>query len=165
MPIPHRFLSRKLWFALAALAGLYALAGFWLVPKLVVRGLHEYLEVKHQRHVQIGAVRFNPFTLHLEADRFSVADADGQPLLGFGRIVADVRARSVLRGGVEFAYITLEDPHVRLVERRGIFPTVPVITRWIRRHPARLAFVHRALTRLLPVPGWCFLNLLRFERV
>jgi SAM-dependent methyltransferase len=53
----------------------------------------------------------------------------------------------------------------RLVERHGIFPTVPVITRWIRRHPARLAFVHRALTRLLPVPGWCFLNLLRFVRV
>ena len=52
----------------------------------------------------------------------------------------------------------------RLVEQRGIFPTVPVITRLIRRHPARLAFVHRALTRILPVPGWCFLNLLRFAR-
>jgi SAM-dependent methyltransferase len=51
-----------------------------------------------------------------------------------------------------------------LVARRGIFPTVPVITRWIRRHPARLAPVHRALTRLLPVPGWCFLNVLRFQR-
>ncbi len=53
----------------------------------------------------------------------------------------------------------------RLVERRGIFPTVPVITRAIRRSPARLAFVHRLLTRLLPIPGWCFLNVLRFERV
>jgi SAM-dependent methyltransferase len=52
----------------------------------------------------------------------------------------------------------------RLVERRGIFPTVPVLTRWIRRSPARLLPLHRALTRLLPVPGWCFLNLLRFER-
>jgi SAM-dependent methyltransferase len=54
---------------------------------------------------------------------------------------------------------------LRLVERRGIFPTVPLVTRAIRRSPARLAFVHRWLTRLLPVPGWCFLNLLRFERV
>lgn len=52
----------------------------------------------------------------------------------------------------------------RLVERRGIFPTVPILTRWIRRSPKRLMPLHRALTRLLPVPGWCFLNLLRFER-
>ena len=52
----------------------------------------------------------------------------------------------------------------RLVERRGIFPTVPILTRWIRRSPKRLLPLHRALTRLLPVPGWCFLNVLRFSR-
>ncbi|MCR4374292.1 MAG: methyltransferase domain-containing protein [Acidobacteria bacterium] len=52
----------------------------------------------------------------------------------------------------------------RLVDRRGIFPTVPILTRWIRRSPARLRPLHRALTRLLPIPGWCFLNLMRFER-
>jgi SAM-dependent methyltransferase len=52
----------------------------------------------------------------------------------------------------------------RLAERRGIFPTVPVLTRWIRRHPARLRWLHDGLTRLLPVPGWCFLGVLRFER-
>jgi ubiquinone/menaquinone biosynthesis C-methylase UbiE len=52
----------------------------------------------------------------------------------------------------------------RMIERRGIFPTVPIVTRWIRRSPRRLMPLHRALTRLLPVPGWCFLNLIRFER-
>jgi SAM-dependent methyltransferase len=52
----------------------------------------------------------------------------------------------------------------RLIERRGIFPTVPILTRWIRRHPARLLPLHRLLTRTLAVPGWCFLNLVRFER-
>ncbi len=52
----------------------------------------------------------------------------------------------------------------RLVGRHGIFPTVPILTRLIRRSPARLRPLHRALTRLLPVPGWCFLNLLRFKR-
>src|SRR4051812_18839340 len=51
-----------------------------------------------------------------------------------------------------------------LVQRRGIFPTVPVLTRLIRRHPRALAPLHRALTALLPVPGWCFLNLLTFRK-
>jgi SAM-dependent methyltransferase len=51
-----------------------------------------------------------------------------------------------------------------LVARRGIFPTVPLLTRLIRRHPRRLLPLHRALTRLLPVPGLCFLNLLTFRK-
>ena len=50
-----------------------------------------------------------------------------------------------------------------LVERRGIFPTVPVLTHFIRKHPKALAPLH-ALTALLPVPGWCFLNLLTFRK-
>jgi SAM-dependent methyltransferase len=48
--------------------------------------------------------------------------------------------------------------------RWGVFPTVPGVTRVIRRHPATLAPVHRWLTRLLPVPGWCFLNLIQLEK-
>jgi SAM-dependent methyltransferase len=51
-----------------------------------------------------------------------------------------------------------------LVARRGIFPTVPFLTRLIRRHPQGLLPLHRWLTRLLPVPGWCFLNLLTFRK-
>jgi SAM-dependent methyltransferase len=51
-----------------------------------------------------------------------------------------------------------------LAARDGIFPTVPVLTRLIRRHPARLRWLHRLLTRAIPVPGWCFLNVLRFAR-
>lgn len=51
-----------------------------------------------------------------------------------------------------------------LAGRRGIFPTVPVLTRAIRRHPQSLLPLHRWLTRLLPFPGWCFLNLLTFRK-
>ena len=51
-----------------------------------------------------------------------------------------------------------------LAERRGIFPTLPVITRLIRRHPQALSPLHRLLTRLVPIPGWCFLNLLTFRK-
>jgi SAM-dependent methyltransferase len=51
-----------------------------------------------------------------------------------------------------------------LTRRQGIFPTIPVVTHFIRRNPRTLAPLHRALTLLLPVPGWCFLNLLTFRR-
>jgi len=51
-----------------------------------------------------------------------------------------------------------------VVERRGIFPTLPVVTRLIRRRPAALAPLHRWLTRLIPVPGWCLLNLVRLRK-
>ena len=60
--------------------------------------------------------------------------------------------RMAARGGFE------------LIRREGIFPTLPVVTHFIRRNPRTLAPLHRALTRLLPVPGWCFLNLLTFRR-
>jgi 2-polyprenyl-3-methyl-5-hydroxy-6-metoxy-1,4-benzoquinol methylase len=51
-----------------------------------------------------------------------------------------------------------------LAGRRGIFPTVPILTRFIRRHPQRLLPLHRLLTRLLPIPGLCLLNLLTFRK-
>jgi SAM-dependent methyltransferase len=51
-----------------------------------------------------------------------------------------------------------------LSHRQGIFPTVPILTRLIRRNPRRLLPVHRWLSRLIPIPGWCFLNLLTFRK-
>jgi SAM-dependent methyltransferase len=45
-----------------------------------------------------------------------------------------------------------------LVSHRGIFPTVPGLTHVIRTKPATFAWLHRMLTALLPVPGWCFLS-------
>jgi 2-polyprenyl-3-methyl-5-hydroxy-6-metoxy-1,4-benzoquinol methylase len=50
-----------------------------------------------------------------------------------------------------------------VLERHGIFPTVPVLTHLVRRHPAKLLPLHRWLTRLLPLPGWCFLNVIRLR--
>jgi SAM-dependent methyltransferase len=62
-------------------------------------------------------------------------------------------------------YIRMADgAGFELVARRGIFPTVPVLTRLIRQHPRALLPLHRWLTRLLPIPGWCFLNLLTFRK-
>jgi SAM-dependent methyltransferase len=51
-----------------------------------------------------------------------------------------------------------------VTDRHGIFPTIPLLTALIRRHPARLSWLHRLLTRLLPIPGWCFLNVFELRR-
>jgi hypothetical protein len=37
---------------------------------------------------------------------------------------------------------------------------VPVLTALVRRHPVSLQWLHTALTRALPVPGWGFLNVI-----
>jgi hypothetical protein len=47
-----------------------------------------------------------------------------------------------------------------VASRRGIFPTVPVLTALVRRHPVSLQWLHTALTRALPIPGWGFLNVI-----
>ena len=52
---------------------------------------------------------------------------------------------------------------LELVQRSGIFPTLPVVTPWIRRKPRARAWLHRLLTRAVPIPGWCFLAVLRFR--
>jgi SAM-dependent methyltransferase len=51
-----------------------------------------------------------------------------------------------------------------VVSQRGIFPTVPVLAALVRRHPVSLDWLHTALTRLLPVPGWSFLNLIQLRK-
>ena len=47
---------------------------------------------------------------------------------------------------------------------RGVFPTVPVITAWIRRKPADRAWMHTALTRVLPWPSLSFLAIVRLTK-
>ena len=51
-----------------------------------------------------------------------------------------------------------------VARRRGIFPTVPVLTALVRRHPVSLQWLHTLLTRALPVPGWCFLNVIWLKK-
>jgi hypothetical protein len=51
-----------------------------------------------------------------------------------------------------------------IVAEHGVFPTVPILTSWIRRKPADRAWLHTALTRLLPWPALSFLAIVRLRR-
>ena len=51
-----------------------------------------------------------------------------------------------------------------VVAERGIFPTVPILTAWIRRKPTDRAWLHRVLTRVLPFPALSFLAIATLRR-
>jgi hypothetical protein len=114
-----RLSRRWLRFVLAAvlLLGAYTAAGFWLVPRLVANGLRDTLSERYQRSVQLGEVRFNPFSFELELRSFAVPDADARPLLSFDRLYLNLGVAGSLRGGPSFQAIALDKPHVRLVRR------------------------------------------------
>lgn len=54
----------------------------------------------------------------------------------------------------------LKDTGFRLDYRKGIFPTLPVISLFTYLSPGRVYWMHRVYNLLLAYPNWCFLNLL-----
>jgi uncharacterized protein involved in outer membrane biogenesis len=105
------------WAVAALLVGGYAAAGFWLVPRLISSGVHDFVATHYHREAQLGAVSFNPFTLELEASGFAIPDADGGPLLSFERLYVRLDPISIVRGGLDFHAIDLTAPRIRLVRR------------------------------------------------
>jgi hypothetical protein len=67
----------------ATLVAAYAAAGFWLVPKLLRGEAKSFASETYGRTLTLGEIRFNPFTLAVEVERFSSPDADGEPPASF----------------------------------------------------------------------------------
>ena len=95
---------------LAALALLYTLAGFVLLPWYAKRELPRMLEEQLQRRAHVGEISFNPFTLALEADDFALTERDGRPLVSFKHAVVDVEWRSLAQRAIVFGEIRLDAP-------------------------------------------------------
>jgi len=99
------------------LVGLYALAGFYWVPRLVRDQVTELFQRDYGRAATLGEVRFNPFTFEFEARDFSVPDADGARMLGFDRFYVNFELSSLWHRAWTFAGIDLGAPYVKLVQR------------------------------------------------
>src|SRR5690349_20585350 len=108
-------------FVLAAIAalviGLYAIIGFFVVPRAVKSQIHEFARENYQREASVGRVRFNPFTLALEIQGFSFPDEDKQPLFGFERLLVNSSLSSIWRRGPSLELIELDQPFGRAVIR------------------------------------------------
>jgi hypothetical protein len=150
---PGKLFSILLWVGLSVvlLVGLYAAAGYWLVPRVARSLVVSQVEERYHRKASIGEVTLNPFTLHLTAARFSLPDADGKSMLGFRRLAVDLSLASLWRGGPVFRSIELDAPTVRVVRRAngrinlqdlarkpgGPNPRVFIDNLWVRRGEAQ----------------------------
>lgn len=104
---------------LAGLVGIYAAVGFLLVPRWTRSELVGLTARDFGRTLSIGDVSFNPFTWKLQITGFSLPDADGRPMISFGRLEVAVAISSVPRLAPTLSDIVLENPHVHAVVRRN----------------------------------------------
>ncbi|HTT43558.1 MAG TPA: DUF748 domain-containing protein [Steroidobacteraceae bacterium] len=100
------------------LVAAYALAGFWAVPHFGRKAAVDFVRQHYGRTLQLGEIRFNPFTLRLDVSDLSLPDADGRPLLAFAHLHVDLQLASLWRLGPSFKEILLERPFVRAVIRK-----------------------------------------------
>jgi uncharacterized protein involved in outer membrane biogenesis len=96
----------------------YTLAGFFLVPRLIMSYAPRYVQEQLKRRAEIGEVRVNPLLFKLEIKHFRLQEADGRPLLGFDRLFVDFELSSLFRRAWTFAEIQLEAPRVDVVMAR-----------------------------------------------
>ncbi|HEU4819401.1 DUF748 domain-containing protein [Janthinobacterium sp.] len=137
----------------------YSAAGFWLVPYVIKHQLPKFAEQELARQATIDDVRFNPFTLRLEADKIAFKEApsadgkSGAPLLSIGALAVQLEWKSIVRRAWSLAEIRITAPQAQLtVTPDGKFNLAEVLATWQRKHPEksdggmpRLVIAHFAL--------------------
>ena len=134
----------------------YSAAGFWLVPYVIKHQLPTFAEKELARQASIADVRFNPFTLRLEADKIAfteAASANNAPLLSVGALAVQLEWKSIVRRAWSLAEIRITAPQAQLtITPDGKFNLAEVLATWQRNHPEkseggmpRLVIAHFAL--------------------
>lgn len=99
--------------------GLYALAGFIVLPAIVTSKAPELIAEATGQRPQLQTCRFNPFTFQAEIEGFSLPSADGKPLIEFAKLAVDLDLlQSIRRGGAVLSSLSLSAPMAN-VQRRA----------------------------------------------
>jgi len=101
-----------------ALVIAYTLFGFFGVPRLLHSRATEFVAKEYGRKLELGDIRFNPFTLVLRVHGLSFPDTEGQPLVGFRDLLVNFNVTSLFRLAPSFEAIELNEPFTGLVVRK-----------------------------------------------
>ena len=87
--------EKRFWLLLLVLS--YTLAGFFLAPWLLKRELPAITQHFLQRTGQFEEVKFNPWSLRLQANDFKLRDTDDSVLAEFDELVINLQVRSLFQ--------------------------------------------------------------------
>ena len=100
----------------ALLLGVYAIAGFWLAPKLLRSNLmKEIPKTLPGVTPAVGEIRVNPFLFQVEIKDFSLTGANDIKLVGLGRLFVDFEVSSIWHRAYTFSHIDIGSPFVNAV--------------------------------------------------
>ena len=100
----------------ALLLGVYAIAGFWLAPKLLRSNMmKEIPKILPGVTPAVGEIRVNPFLFQVEIKDFSLTGANDIKLVGFGRLFVDFEVSSIWHRAYTFGHIDIGSPFVNAV--------------------------------------------------
>ena len=108
--------SFESWPLSPLLLGVYAIAGFWLAPKLLRSSLaKEIPKTLPGVTPAIGEIRVNPFLFQVEIKDFSLTGANDIKLVGFGRLFVDFDLSSIWHRAYTFGHIDIASPFANAV--------------------------------------------------
>lgn len=113
--------------ALAAVA-LYALAGFFLAPRLVEQKLEATVEQQSALTLVIGAAKVNPFTLTLSLDDVTLFRRQSTSEVSIDGVDARIRAASLIERSLILRDVVIHGLEVADIRSQEAFLTVPGMT-------------------------------------
>lgn len=99
---------------IVVLLGLYAMAGFWLVPALVKWKLPDLVREHTGREGSIRDISLNPFLLTLDLRGLEISRKKGGKFVAFEQFFIDLEVSSVTRKAITFNTILLKQPYVAI---------------------------------------------------
>ncbi|HEX9011425.1 MAG TPA: DUF748 domain-containing protein [Holophagaceae bacterium] len=106
---------RRLILVLAGLYGLWILAGFLLVPRLVRPRVERALAEATHRKATLARVRFNPFNLAMTLEGLRIPSRSGGDWIGLRRLYVNARFWPLLARTASFSVVELDGLDVRTV--------------------------------------------------
>lgn len=119
MRLLARIASRRWIWALAALvalASVYTLAGFYLVPRVIRSQATQWVDTNLGKPMTLGEIRFNPFSFTVDVSDIAISGPT-KPMIALGHLHLDFSVRSLFENAYRFDEVRLERPFVNAVIR------------------------------------------------
>jgi hypothetical protein len=114
MSLPAKWLT-----TLGIVFVLYSVAGFIVVPAVIKSQMLKRLPAITKRQAAVADVKFNPYTLSLTIDGFSLKEPNGDVFSSFGELNVNFKLSSIFKGCWVFGEISLRDPFAQVIYLKG----------------------------------------------